>query len=128
MDCACRRERMYCFDCWAFDGEKHCQWCIDQQERAAEMAKRRKSKREGAAIKKLGKITFVYFNGDVGDFLESLSKELQKPTTKAHFKELFTAILAASQVTGNVDVEFRPPGPVPPPRRSARAARTKVSQ
>lgn len=44
------------------------------------MAKRKKkAKGSKPAIKKLGKITFFYFSGDVGEFLDTLTVMLKKP-------------------------------------------------
>jgi hypothetical protein len=89
-ECAC--ERNYCLDCSVarameagdeadakrYGKGRHCRQCKEQTEMAAKR-KKKASKRSGGAVKKLGKITFFYFSGDVGEFLDAMTAMLKKP-------------------------------------------------
>lgn len=61
----------------------------------------KKKKRAGkSAIRKVGKITFLYFSGDVGEFIEALSAKLKDPKTMTELSkaiEVSMAGVAAAQ-------------------------------
>lgn len=67
------------------------------------MAKRRAKTRKGSskgAIHKVGKITFLYFSGDVGEFLDALSSKLKDPKVAESLAEAISVASAGAQAAG----------------------------
>jgi hypothetical protein len=100
---------MYCFDCWALDGEKHCQWCEDQMAKA-------KKKKAKPGIAKVGKITFLYFSGDVGEFIDALTSTLKDPKVRSQIGDALSQVGPAVAAVQAEEAARRP--------RSGRHVRT----
>ena len=75
------------------------------------MAKKKtKSKRaEKSAVRKVGKITFLYFSGDVGEFIDALTSMVKDPKVKQQLIDAMSHVTeAASQAGVRLDGQVSP--------------------